>query len=88
MASSCRNGEIVSGSGEAYENEAYVMEAARRFGPADAEMEWESEFESEWGWSPRTSERGALTAASRCAQCDIFGQLGPVANVPMPRASR
>ncbi|HET6752964.1 MAG TPA: hypothetical protein VFH23_03310 [Jiangellaceae bacterium] len=48
MASSCRNGEIVSGSGEAYENEAYVMEAARRFGPADAEMEWESEFESEW----------------------------------------
>jgi hypothetical protein len=24
------------------------MEAARRFGPADAEMEWESEFESEW----------------------------------------
>jgi hypothetical protein len=48
MASSWRNGEIVSGSGEAYENKSYMLEAARRFGPADAEMELESEFESEW----------------------------------------
>jgi uncharacterized protein YegP (UPF0339 family) len=32
------NGEIVSESGEAYENKAYVVEAARRFGPGDAEM--------------------------------------------------
>jgi hypothetical protein len=28
-------GEIVSESGEAYENRSYAMEAARRFGPAD-----------------------------------------------------
>jgi uncharacterized protein YegP (UPF0339 family) len=35
------NGEIVSESGEAYENKSYAMEAARRFGPADAEIEVE-----------------------------------------------
>jgi hypothetical protein len=33
--------EIVSESGEAYENKSYAMEAARRFGPADAEIEVE-----------------------------------------------
>jgi uncharacterized protein YegP (UPF0339 family) len=35
------NGEIVRESGEAYENKSYAMEAARRFGPADAEIEVE-----------------------------------------------
>ena len=35
------SGEIVSESGEAYENKSYAMEAARRFGPADAEIEVE-----------------------------------------------
>ena len=35
------NGEIVSESGEAYENKSYALEAARRFGPADAEIEVE-----------------------------------------------
>jgi uncharacterized protein YegP (UPF0339 family) len=33
------NGEIVSESGEAYENKSYALEAVRRFGPADAEIE-------------------------------------------------
>jgi uncharacterized protein YegP (UPF0339 family) len=41
------NGEIVSESGEAYENKSYALEAARRFGPADAEIELEDEWESE-----------------------------------------
>ena len=35
------NGEIVSESGEAYENKSYAMEAARRFGPPAAEIEVE-----------------------------------------------
>jgi uncharacterized protein YegP (UPF0339 family) len=35
------NGEVVSESGEAYENKAYALEAARRFGPHDAEIEVE-----------------------------------------------
>jgi uncharacterized protein YegP (UPF0339 family) len=35
------NGEIVSESSEAYEHKSYAMEAARRFGPADAEIEVE-----------------------------------------------
>jgi uncharacterized protein YegP (UPF0339 family) len=35
------NGEIVSESGEAYGNKSYALEAARRFGPADAEIEVE-----------------------------------------------
>jgi uncharacterized protein YegP (UPF0339 family) len=35
------NGEIVSESGEAYENKSYALEAARRFGPAHAEIEVE-----------------------------------------------
>jgi len=35
------NGEIVSESGEAYEHKSYAMEAARRFGPAGAEIEVE-----------------------------------------------
>ena len=34
-------GEIVSESGEAYENKSYALEAARRFGPADAEVDVE-----------------------------------------------
>jgi uncharacterized protein YegP (UPF0339 family) len=42
------NDEIVSESGEAYENKSYAIEAARRFGPADAEPEFEEELESEW----------------------------------------
>jgi uncharacterized protein YegP (UPF0339 family) len=33
------NGEIVSESGEAYENKSYALEAARRFGPGEAEIE-------------------------------------------------
>jgi uncharacterized protein YegP (UPF0339 family) len=41
------NGEVVSESGEAYEHKSYAMEAARRFGPADAEIEFEGEWESE-----------------------------------------
>ena len=43
------NGEIVRGSGEAYENKSYAIEAAERFGPRETEMEFEfeSEFESE-----------------------------------------
>jgi uncharacterized protein YegP (UPF0339 family) len=43
------NGEIVSESGEAYENKSYAIEAAERFGPREAEMEFEfeSELESE-----------------------------------------
>jgi uncharacterized protein YegP (UPF0339 family) len=41
------NGEIVSQSGEAYQHKSYVLEAARRFGPAGAELEFESEFEEE-----------------------------------------
>ena len=41
------NGEIVSESGEAYQLKSYVLEAARRFGPAGAELEFESEFEEE-----------------------------------------
>ena len=35
------NGEVVSESGEAYENKSYAQEAARRFGPPDAEIEVE-----------------------------------------------
>jgi len=35
------NGEIVSESGEAYENKSYALEAARRFGPANAEIKVE-----------------------------------------------
>jgi uncharacterized protein YegP (UPF0339 family) len=31
--------EIVSESGEAYENKSYALEAARRFGPGHAEIE-------------------------------------------------
>jgi uncharacterized protein YegP (UPF0339 family) len=42
------NGEIVSESGEAYQHKSYVLEAARRFGPAGAEIEVEEELESEW----------------------------------------
>jgi len=34
-------------SGEAYQLKSYVLEAARRFGPAGAELEFESEFEEE-----------------------------------------
>jgi uncharacterized protein YegP (UPF0339 family) len=43
------NGEIVSESGEAYENKSYAIEAAERFDPRDAQMEFEfeSEFEGE-----------------------------------------
>ena len=43
------NGEIVSESGEAYENKSYAIEAAERFSPREAEMEFEfeSELESE-----------------------------------------
>jgi uncharacterized protein YegP (UPF0339 family) len=43
------NGEIVSESREAYENKSYAIEAAERFGPREAEMEFEfeSEFEGE-----------------------------------------
>jgi uncharacterized protein YegP (UPF0339 family) len=41
------NGELVSESGEAYENKSYAIEAAERFGPRDAQMEFESEFEGE-----------------------------------------
>jgi uncharacterized protein YegP (UPF0339 family) len=33
------NGELVSESGEAYENKSHALEAARRFGPGDAEIE-------------------------------------------------
>jgi uncharacterized protein YegP (UPF0339 family) len=33
------NGEIVSESGEPYENKSYALEAARRFGPGEAEIE-------------------------------------------------
>jgi uncharacterized protein YegP (UPF0339 family) len=35
------NGELVSESGAAHENKSYAMEAARRFGPAGAEIEVE-----------------------------------------------
>jgi uncharacterized protein YegP (UPF0339 family) len=35
------NNEIVSESGEAYENRSYVVEAAERFGPAGAEIDVE-----------------------------------------------
>jgi uncharacterized protein YegP (UPF0339 family) len=42
------NGEIVSESGEAYQHKSYVLEAARRFGPAGAELEVEREFEDEF----------------------------------------
>jgi uncharacterized protein YegP (UPF0339 family) len=35
------NGETVSESGEAYEHKSYALEAARRFGPAGAEIEVE-----------------------------------------------
>jgi uncharacterized protein YegP (UPF0339 family) len=43
------NGEIVSESGEAYENKSYAIEAARQFGPDDgAELEVEGELESEF----------------------------------------
>jgi uncharacterized protein YegP (UPF0339 family) len=35
------NGEVVSESGEAYENKSYAVEAARRFGPPDAEIQVE-----------------------------------------------
>jgi uncharacterized protein YegP (UPF0339 family) len=42
------DGEIVSESGEAYQHKSYVLEAARRFGPAGAEIEVEEELESEW----------------------------------------
>jgi uncharacterized protein YegP (UPF0339 family) len=41
------NGEIVSEPGEAYENKSYALEAARRFGPAAAEIEFEGESEDE-----------------------------------------
>ena len=41
------NGEIVSESGEAYQHKSYVLEAARRFGGADAELELGGEFEEE-----------------------------------------
>jgi uncharacterized protein YegP (UPF0339 family) len=41
------NGEVISESGEAYENKSYATEAARRFGPAEAELEFEGEWESE-----------------------------------------
>jgi uncharacterized protein YegP (UPF0339 family) len=34
------NGEIVSESGEAYENKAYAIEAAERFGPR--RLRWSS----------------------------------------------
>jgi uncharacterized protein YegP (UPF0339 family) len=33
------NGEIVSESGEPYKNKSYALEAARRFGPGEAEIE-------------------------------------------------
>jgi hypothetical protein len=32
------NGEILSESGEAWESKSYPLQAARRFGPADAEI--------------------------------------------------
>jgi hypothetical protein len=35
------NGELVSESGAAHENKSYAMEAARRFGPAGAEIDVE-----------------------------------------------
>jgi uncharacterized protein YegP (UPF0339 family) len=43
------NGEIVSESAEAYKNKSYAIEAAERFGPreAETEFEFESELESE-----------------------------------------
>jgi hypothetical protein len=38
------SGEIVSESGEAYEDKVYALEAARRCGPADAEIEVEDQL--------------------------------------------
>jgi uncharacterized protein YegP (UPF0339 family) len=33
------NGEIVSESGEAYEDKSYAIQAAKKFGPTDAVIE-------------------------------------------------
>jgi uncharacterized protein YegP (UPF0339 family) len=54
------NGEIVSESGEAYQHKSYVLEAARRFGPAGAELEFESEFEEEFEEEFEAQSEGEL----------------------------
>src|SRR5687768_10393581 len=76
------NGEIVNESDEAEEHKAYAMEAARRFGPADA------------GLDSRRVRRGAgggggvpwtLIAASRCAQAHSGRQLRLLLMSPLRR---
>jgi cellobiose-specific phosphotransferase system component IIA len=44
MQAQAASGEIVRESGDAHEDKVYALEAARRFGPADAEIEVEDQL--------------------------------------------